>query len=327
MVTNFDSNEIITAQNYNDLIADINQIYGTGNGDSGYGGKSTNVVSGAVNLPSITAGDTVENEQWLDLRNAFADCASHQGTVLSSPLPLLANLEDGDEVGFGPNAAPLFASLNGPPPNNVTELTTNRLNSDIANFETSTKLSSIRTTTWNTSLTHEFTTSFNDSDHARFFFNTGGELRLSASRTGGSTTAQNQSWTDLLNGANPFIFSGTNYFALTTSFVTLATVYASSSTTYGNPAAPDNEKNRMIIQARRDDAAGINGGNGSVIRIKIDFIDGFLGPTQDALGDPGVPVGGLPDNVDGTFTSSVSQKRSILFFDIQTALFSNITQL
>lgn len=177
MVHEFQSGSAITAHDYNEMVADLNAIYGLGNGNTGYGGKSQNVVSVLVDLPPITAGDTVENEAWLDLRNAMDDCALHQDTVLDNPLPLLTNLEDGDEVGFGPDAAPLFESLNGDPPNNVTQLTDNRFNSNPLNFESTTKLSSVRVTPWGNggigepvTLTHEFTVAFSNTDHARHFF-------------------------------------------------------------------------------------------------------------------------------------------------------------
>jgi len=335
MVHEFQSGGPITATDYNEMVTDLNSVYGLGTGNLGYGGKSQNVVSTLVDLPLISVGDTVENEAWLDLRNAMNDSALHQDTILPNPLPLLTNLEDGDEVGFGPDAAPLFASLNGAPPNNVTTLTTNRLNSNPANFEIATKLSSVRVTPWGSGaigepviLTHEFTVAFDNTDHARHFFNTDGELRVSASRTGGSVTPQNIAWTDLLNLSTPYIFGCTEYFNLTSSFVIVLTQFASTLTTYGNPAAPEIERNKWEISVRRDDAAGPNGGNGAIIRFKVQFIDGFLGPAADALGPPsGVPVGGPPDIVDGVLTSAITQKRSSEFFNIPTAVYTNITQI
>lgn len=326
----FASDQAITAADYNTLVDDLNAIYGTGNGDSGYGGNSASVVSTATDLPHITASSIIENEDWLDLRNAMADCADHQGTTLSNDLPLLTNLEDGDSVGFATDSAPLFASLNGTPPNNVTELTTNRLNSVSNNFTLSTKLSSVRTTAWGSSpsiITHEFTVTFTDSDHARYFFNTGGQLSFSASRANGTVSSQNTEWTNMLSLNSPLTFSAADYYALTASFVANTTVYASSLTTYNNPVAIEGEKNKWIINARRDDAAGANGGNGSILRFQSQFIDGFTGPTQDALGTPGFPVGGLADGVDGTFSSSINQKISTEIFNIASPTYATITEL
>ena len=86
----------------------------------------------------------------------------------------------------------------------------------------------------------------------------------------------------------------------------------------------------MHLTARRDDAAGPNGGNGSIIHFKSFFYDGFYGPTEPGLTTPpypAVPVGGLPDLVDGIFTSSISQKRSFEYFNISSPVYSNIVQL
>ena len=317
----------ITAADYNSLIASVNAVWGQGTGDSGYGGRSKNVLSNTVNLPSLAANDVVENEQWLDLRNALADCAAHQGTTLPDALPSLADIEDGDPVEYFPT---LMSAAN------IALLTTNRFNIDLLNYELITKLSSTRTTAWGTgnlgqpvTITHEFTVSFTDSDHARHFFNTDGDIRFAASRTGGSTSPQNQSWTDML-ASHSFIFTHTHYYALTTSDVTLAKFYPSATTTYGNPDAVDADKNSWTITARRDDAAGPNGGNGSIIHFKSIFYDGFYGPTEDGLAYPpypATPVGGLPDLVDGILTSSISQKRSFEYFNIPTPVYTNIVQL
>lgn len=324
----FSTHEIIFAQDYNDLVDQTNTIYGTGNGNTGYGGDSKNVISTATDLPQISVDVLVENEDWIELRNAYSDIAEHQGTTLSNQLPILTNLEDKDLVGFSVDAAPLFGSLNDPI--NLSEITTNRLIADAVNVTVSTKLSSTRSASWGVSpsvIYHEFTATFTDSDHARYFFNTGGEIRLSADRSGGTSSPQNTEWTNMLSTNSPITFNSVDYYNLTASFTTFYTIYASNTTTYNNPVSDEDEKNKWLIEAQRDDGAGANGGNGSIIRIKSTFVDGFFGPTQDALGVPGVPVGGLADSVDGIFISLISQKLSTEIFNIETPIFSTITTL
>jgi hypothetical protein len=334
MVIDFTSGGTISVQDHTDIVNDINTIYGLGTGDKGYGGKSKNVVSVAVDLPLVVAGDVVENEAWIDVRNAMDDCAEHQGSTLPNVLPQIVNLEDQDEIGFSITADPNFSSLNGTPPNNVTTLTTNRANIDILNRELITKLSSSRSTAWGTgnpgepvTITHEFTATFTDSDHARHFFNTGGSIRFAGSRSSGTVSAQNQAWTDLLSLNSPYIFTGVEYFALTASFVEQDKFFADSATTYGNPVAPEAERNRWIISAKRDDGAGPNGGNGSILRFKTDFSDGFLGPTADDLGTPTGPVGGLPDLVDGNINIAISHTRSIEYFTIASPTYLTTIEL
>ena len=92
----------IEASDYNDLIAQINDIFGVGNGNSGYGGNSVNIPSFG-DLVDASEGDDVTNEMWLDLRNAFEDCANHQDTTLTDGLPSVDDIEDdsADDVNDG----------------------------------------------------------------------------------------------------------------------------------------------------------------------------------------------------------------------------------
>jgi len=78
--------------------------------------------------------------------------------------------------------------------------------------------SSVRTTPWSAQLEHQFSITFTNQDEARAYFNTDGEIRLAATRIGGSATPQNAAWDALLLAAGTFIFDQTAYFALTTAF-------------------------------------------------------------------------------------------------------------
>jgi len=63
----------------------------------------------------------------------------------------------------------------------------------------STQDSATRTTSWTNTLTQITTWTFTNADQARAFFNCGGGLGVSASRTGGHTRPQNTNWTNKLN--------------------------------------------------------------------------------------------------------------------------------
>ena len=49
---------------------------------------------------------------------------------------------------------------------------------------------------------------FVSADAARYFFNSGGKIRFSSSRTRGSSTSQNNAWTNVLNSAGTIEFGG-----------------------------------------------------------------------------------------------------------------------
>ena len=296
---NYVSSGTVEASDYNTLAALINDVFGTGTGDSGYGGNSTN--TGVTDLPTIAQGEVIQSatgapgspDEWINLRNAFDDCATHQGTVLSDTLPSDTLLEDGDIVTF-------FNNLQSA--TNSTDLTTNRLNVGVVH-SVATKLTSVRGTSWTSNILHEFSVTFADSDAARHYFNTGGEIRISATRTGGSSNPQNTAWTDLVNANSPYIFTGTEYFALGLSFALQRSVIS------GTPYAA----NAWDIRAKTNAIGTPNGGNGSVLTFRSNFLDGHSNI--------------FFDTVDGTFTSTIEEKRSIVVFPQTSPTFTTITGL
>lgn len=308
---------VVEATDYNTLTAqgtpNIGDIFGTGNGDTGYGGNSANVA--LTDLVTKSPGELIINEDWVNFINAWNDIALHQGNFpLPSGLPGLTLLEDGDFISF-------FSQLQDA--SNVSAVDgTNRFSTAGESFTVTPKLTSVRNTSWASNIIHEFTVDFGSFDNARHFFNTGGTIQLSASRTGGSATAQNTNWTNLLNTAGTVSFGGTSttqsgsggsfplspndgYYNLTAVFQTFFT--QSGSGAYST--------NRWDVLVRRDNGPGTNGANGSIIRFRSSFLDAHMG------------MGGGPDTVDGTFTSQTSERRSTGIFVRPTSTFTNITNL
>lgn len=298
--------DTIDITGYNSIITLINALFGTGTGDRGYGGNSANVA--LANLVNKTAGSTITNEDWLVLRDAQFDLAAHQGTTLPDALPSITNIEDADiiqafedpDVGLDPGKIDST--------NNFTLLDTDRAQVSPGNVTVATKLTSVRATSWSSFIEHIFTVDFGSSDNARHFFNTGGQLRLSATRTGGSATAQNTLWDGILSSGGTFIFDGISYFALTSSFASTPPVGQTITAAYGGYS-----NNSWTISAKRDDAAGPNGGNGSIIRFKSAFLDGHLNV--------------FFDQIDGTFTSTIEERRSTNIFVRPSPTFTTITDL
>ncbi len=291
--------ETITIASYNDIITQVNTIFGTGTGTSGYGGNSANVS--VTNLPIISAGATINNQEWLDLRNAQADVAAHQGTTLPAAIPSVTDLEVADLIqAFDDQTGPDNPAGEIDSAANLAIMVTNKDLVDAGNLITISRLINERTIPWSDFIQHEFTVDFGSSGNARFFFNTGGQLRLSASRTDGGETPQNTAWTDLLSANSPYIFTSADYFALTSDLIAKQSV--SSDGVYA--------ANNWTISAKRDDAAGSNGGNGSIIRFKSSFLDGYTNV--------------FFDTVDGTFTSTVEDRRSIGVFSRPAPIYTDI---
>jgi len=101
--------------------------------------------------------------------------------------------------------------------------------------------SSTFTSTWNTSLSAETTFTFANENACRAYFNGGGKVGHTSTRSGGSSTTQNTNWTDTLSALGnyqlkhdtSYAASGTNsglgFYELTTSYQTLWTKFGSGS--------------------------------------------------------------------------------------------------
>lgn len=154
---------------------------------------------------------------------------------------------------------------------------------------------------WTSRLSITVSLSFTDSNRARYFFNSGGEIRFAMSRTGGTSTSQNASWTTLLStvttevpkfggnkpGTGLTPSNGQNWYRLSNAYNTWYTKSASSP--YGS--------NSVRIQARCS-GGPVNNSTGSASQMEflIEFIDNYT--------DPGPPAPG--DLVDGTFNISIT---------------------
>jgi len=150
---------LIEASDINSFIntgtPNLNNIWSTGSGNSGYGQPAVSAVSD---------GTIITASNWASLINTIANSAAHQGTTIT---PVTAPVA-GDIVSY-------FSAI----PTNLESINTGRLNaaasgSTITNVATS-------AITWLDSLTMTFTAAFADNNAARYFFNSGGQLGLSFS--------------------------------------------------------------------------------------------------------------------------------------------------
>lgn len=260
------------------LANNINLIYGVGTGTSGYGQTP-------VSLP--TNDQEVSKTDLLAWRVAINAAAEHQGTTLNPASPATTLLDDPKPW----DAGTFFDTLVQNTTTGTTNITDNKANvagASVAVTANPNSVNSVRTTAWSTTVDHEFTVTFTDQDHVRAFFNAGGQIRLSASRTGGSATTQNTNWTTLLSGAGEYIFDSADYFALTTSYV-------SKQNTIGTGAYAANDWDIAAKTNTVTDGTG-RGGKGNILTFRSQFNDDH---TASGAG---------PDSVDGTLTSSISMR-------------------
>lgn len=173
----YQQGDVITATDYNNFVANVNAVIGTGTGDKGYGLSEVSTVS---------AGGTIQASDWNSLLSGLQKGANHQGTTLTNA---------SNTVSTGGNIVPL-SNLGA----DITLIDTNRLTAAGANMSTGVAgVTSTRTTAWTTQVTHTFTVTYASANAARHFFNSGGKIKMAFSRSGGTSSTQNTSWTNLFS--------------------------------------------------------------------------------------------------------------------------------
>ena len=286
----------ITAAQYNGLQSRIATIMGTGSGTNGYGQSLASA--------QVSAGSVITAAQFDNLRTDINKASNHQSGTNAS----IGDIAAGQIVGADASGTGLGASLNA-----TTEgfndydtatgvIETNKLLINAGNSTVEAAITSSRTTAWNGIRTHTFTVDFADANQRRYFFNSGGEIRFSASVTSQSGAKSND-WATLLSNM------GTIKFNYTTTTVTgTGTAQAIGSDDLTGTYQQIFIKSGSGVYAENDYniAARHEGTGNKTLRFKVEFRDDDLGDDQGGAGSTG-PV---DENVNGTLTSTIQQLRA-----------------
>lgn len=242
----------------------INAVWATGGGTTGYGQPAVGNVTAGTNILAST--------QWAALVSNTASAASHQGSSITS----VSTPVSGGVITY-----------NSAIPTNLTTIYTNRLNATAQGTTTSNAVT--YNSTWANQLTFTHTATFANGDAARYFFNAGGQLKLTCSHpsgTGidllfnnlasnvgtvvmsspasGSVSIAGTSFngiTKIGGGGNaPTIDSSKGYYGLTTANATVFTQTAST-----GPSGYLSSLVRVIVKS--NGTQGSNGDAGSVVTI------------------------------------------------------------
>ena len=275
-------------------------LIGVGFGNRGYGQTSTA-------FPSVSAGNTIAASEWNSLIGVVATLNTHTGSALTVP----------SSVSAGSTIQAFDGTLGRPNlPTLVSTLDTNRLLFSLSDMTLTAFTPSIRTTPWLSQVYHEFTVTWATEDAARYFFNSGGQIYVSASRVGGSVSNLNSAITAMLSemgtirfGAESTTYTGTGGTAYSVGYYDLIGVYQdcfyhAGPTFYSAP--------NYTLTARAENITGTNGGNGTVVRFRSIF-------------ETGLPAS--YDTADGTLTSSVSQLKATGVLTVASPTFATVTPL
>jgi len=174
----------IVDSDYNGFAATTDTVWGVGATSSGYG--QTNTVG------TVSAGATITATQWATLLTRIASAAFHQGTAITA----IGNPTAGTTIAA-------YAALS----SNVNAISQGNQNNAAASGSDAT-VSTTTTSAWTASATTTKTVTFASANQMRYFFNSGGMIRIGFARSGGTASDQNTSWTTLLTAAGTIVLTG-----------------------------------------------------------------------------------------------------------------------
>lgn len=265
----------IFASDLNTIRTKIADVLGPGANTFGYGQS--------IYSSSVTSGQIIRKTDWDAVRFDIVNAYIHQtGNIPSAITVSTADTIDDDASGAYQNYD-YFADV----------LRNNRFDIATGQFTLSAIDSKTTSSTWNTNASTELTVTFSSATEARYFFNSGGAIRIASSLTGG-TSSQANAWTNLLTNVGEQDFVGdlvaaTGFYTLTNSYQ--AYFARSSSTPYS--------ANTYQLSAKCD-VANNSAGTATIVYIKAELIDSYV--------DPGAPAPG--DLVDGTLTITAQELKA-----------------
>jgi hypothetical protein len=266
----------ISAADYVAIQDKAQSVLGPGIGSRGYGQ--------ALSSTDVFTGNQITKEQWDLLRYDIVNIRVHQDGVL----PTIVTVNVGDPIGYGA----------GSPNTNYNSLMdtaiANRFNIASNQSIISAAASQTYSSAWGSSAQATLTATFSTADQARYFFNSGGKIRITTTLTGSSITSQNNAWVNFLNSAATQSFG-----AATNEFVNFYTLTNAYQTYYQGSLTTPYSSNNYRLEARSN-VANNSSGTATVVELRITLTDSYV--------DSGPPAPG--DSVDGTLTISVDELKA-----------------
>jgi len=254
---------------YNSVRTKVDSHLGTGSGQSGYGQQ--------LQSSPIPPGVKVSAAGWNNLRNDLINIYIHN----DGGYPAISQPAHGDKVRYASSEPVVSYHVH------IDNLAANKFRIDTSQLKTMNKGSQTYSVAWEAKLECTITYTFTSSTAARHFFNSGGKARFSSDRSGGTSSDQNQAWTDMLNAIGMIEFGADTdtdytYYQLTNANQRIFTHSLSGIYSYAGCA--------FNIYARCNVANNSNG-TADTITFLIEWDD---------------PYTGSNDNIDGNMTISTN---------------------
>jgi hypothetical protein len=256
-------------------------MIGTGAGTLGYGQT--------VQSSDVFSGNTITKAQWDLIKYDIINIKLHQ----DGTLPPVVNVNFGDPIGYGASS----------PNTNYDILLDDAIAKRflIAGSQSvvAAKASQTYSTPWSTQAQATLTVTFGDANQGRYFFNSGGKVRFTASLVGAVITPQITAWVNFLSSVGTQSFGADtdpaiNYYTLTNSYQTYFQSFLSSSYS----------ANSYKLEARTN-VSNNSTGTATVLELRISLLDSYVDPDV-AFGVSFPPA----DVVNGTLSIAVSELKA-----------------
>lgn len=311
-----------TATDYNNIQSAISSVMGLGSGTTGYGQGITSAL--------VVGGATITVAQWVNIRNDLSKARVHQtnSAVVDGLASIAANRgSPWQTLQLVTSTTTISEDIRDQYNQFATGVQANK--DTIAASGQSTAgislTSSTRSTNWGgtslvQSVNHVLTLTFAgytsgsltvpNTDHARCFFNAGGSIQITASRSGTAANTKDTDWTSMLSGFGTFNFRNTTCSVsgtlnspgsvAVTGFSSLTVGAAATTVLTQASSASKYAENRYTISVRRPAS--------NTLEFTITFQDADVGDRP--VPSPPPPYGPLVDEpVTGTLTSTVTCTR------------------
>lgn len=294
-------NDKIRTPDYNDIQSKVASVLGDGSAASGYGQT--------LRSSQVTIDNKVSVNEWGNLRydiiNAYKHIFGTTPTIVTAAASDIVRYD----TSFTPSSDPAVDAPVTQYDSWANTLISNRFTVHTSQSATRADGSTSSTwpgpygTYWTAKIQCTVTVEWPSAAAARYFFNSGGQIRFASTRTGGSSTAQCNSWTSILSGAGTQGFGGNNPGTGTTpadgtNFYRCSSTYGVWYSTFGSsPYGSNNYR----ISARTPGVLNNSTGTASRIEFLIEYIDNYVDPGNYPLDTPNTI-----DAVDGQFTLAVS---------------------
>ena len=267
----------ITAAGFVTIQNKAADLLGTGDATRGY---NQTVLSS-----DVFPGNQITRAQWDLLKTDIVNILYHQ----NGELPNIVTVNSGDVIQYGAGH---------PNTNYDTLLETaiaNRFRVASSQSLVTSRGSATYTSAWSSSAQFTLTVTFSTADQGRYFFNSGGKIRLNTFISGGTGNSQHNAWVNFLNSVGIRSFGAdtdplVNYYTLTNSFQTY----------YQNSLSTPYSANNYRLEARTN-VANNSTGTATILTLRVTLTDAY------------VPTGAAPapsDQVDGTMTISVEELKA-----------------